>query len=50
MRRVIVFETAMEAFMAHASIAVAVAWKLSERFRDLPGGLVGILNNSDELL
>ncbi len=48
MRGVIVFETAMEALMAHASIAMAVALELSQRFGDLSGGLVGIFCWSDE--
>src|SRR5258708_6194824 len=50
MRCMIVFETAMEALMAHAFIAVAIAWKLSKRFRDLSGGLVGFLCDSEEPL
>jgi hypothetical protein len=48
MSGVIVLETAMEAFVPHASIAVAIAWKLRERFGDISGGLVGIFCDSDE--
>jgi hypothetical protein len=50
MRGVIVFEAAMEALVAHALIAVAVTWQLSERFGNLSGGLVGLLCNADEPL
>lgn len=50
MRGMVVFETAMEALMAHASIAMAVAWELSQRFGDFSGGVVGILCSSYEPL
>ncbi len=48
-RRMIVLITAMQALMAEALIAVAIAWKLRQRFRYLSGDLISLPRLTKEL-
>ena len=49
MRGVLVFKATVQTFMAHAAIAVAVAWQLGQRLGNLLSDAVGRARLSSEI-